>query len=87
MSGADLKANIEAARREADCFDLDLRDALAAKATKDVAMHLNNAIRRHGEMAHRLAGALNEVDRRQQVLSGVLPDNLRHAAIPGAVRR
>ena len=70
------------AKHEARCLTLDLDDALAKKTLKEVAGHLNDAIRRHEAIARSLRAALTDVSHRSQVLSMQYPANLGGGAGP-----
>lgn len=67
---------LEDAKHEARCMCLDLDDALGKKNLKEVAGHLNDAIRRHEAIARSLRAALTDVSHRSCVLSMVYPANL-----------
>lgn len=67
---------LKEAKYETRCMDMDIGDALAKRSLKDVAAHLNDAIRRHEAIARSLRVALTDVSHRSCVLSMVYPANL-----------
>jgi hypothetical protein len=64
------------AKHEARCMDLDLRDAVDAKGSKERLQHLQAAIRRHALIADRLREALTIMERQRGTISMSYPKNL-----------